>query len=388
MNTYRRVKESDNSKVLAMLSGGKDSVTAVIMLKKQKIEVTAIHFIHNWGSSIPTTEAKRICKEYDIPLIIVDFTEEFCSAVNGYTDGRPCLICKKEMYKLLLEHLESGMYGWLCIGDNANDRTTIARIHQYINNGNQDDTLMCSGYFGSEMGVSLPKGIKVIRPLINMSATEVEGFLSNENVLIQRINSTGDKYFEYHREGCPVQFADIGVSLDEELYSDLKKYNDVITEYARKKGILASVHMPSTFIITIPRGYEDEAANYLESCGLPVNTFVNSKESLYDKTMYAVVFDINISLYETQAYKKIFTRILERLELYGENIEIIDNYESVICKYETDGVHFEVLFNFKCLNANITYSFNHTSPGRKEIDVFDNLILEMFRTRKYKVHEY
>ena len=45
------------------------------------LNVEAIHFIHSWGSSIPTHEAKRICREYSIPLRIVDFTAEFCSAI-------------------------------------------------------------------------------------------------------------------------------------------------------------------------------------------------------------------------------------------------------------------------------------------------------------------
>lgn len=58
-----------------------------------------------------------------------------------------------------------------------------------------------------------PDGMKVIRPLINMSAKKVEPFFESENIVIKRINSTGDKYFEYHREGCPAQFADIVVEL-------------------------------------------------------------------------------------------------------------------------------------------------------------------------------
>lgn len=128
MSAYSIVKESLNPKVIAMLSGGKDSVASVIQLKRSGIDVTAIHFVHKWGSEIPTAEAKRICNEYDIPLIIRDYTQEFCEAVNGYTAGRPCLICKKQMYKVLLEYVSSNEFGWLCIGDNSNDRTTIARI--------------------------------------------------------------------------------------------------------------------------------------------------------------------------------------------------------------------------------------------------------------------
>lgn len=168
MEEYSIVKKSNNPKVIAMLSGGKDSIAAVVLLKKSGIDVTAIHFVHNWGATIPTEEAKRICEEYQIPLIIKDYTQEFCNAVNGYTAGRPCLLCKKQMYKVLLEYLDTGEFGWLCIGDNSNDRTTIARIKQFIRDGHPEDDLLCSAYFGSEIGVVLPKGMKVIRPLISV----------------------------------------------------------------------------------------------------------------------------------------------------------------------------------------------------------------------------
>ena len=388
MDIYYNIKNSKNPKVIAMLSGGKDSVAAVLLLKKNGIDVTAIHFIHEWGAAIPTDEAKRICSEYEIPLIIKDYTKEFRDAVNGYTAGRPCLICKKQMYKWILNYLESGQYGWLCIGDNSNDRTTIARINQYISDNHPEDSLICSGYFGSEMGIVLPKGMKVIRPLIDMSVKDIERFLEEEKISIKRINSTGDKYFEYHREGCPVQFADIGVELNEILYSELKIYNDAITEFAREKGILASIHMPSTFIITIPRGYEEEAALYLENQGLKVDKQTNSTELSHDKSFQALIFDLDKNLYTTRAYEKIFKRILERLELFNGNIAINDNNGTVICSYSGQESTLKISFDFDGQNAYLIYSFNNSSLGRKNKEVFDNLILEMFRTRKYKVYEY
>lgn len=388
MDSYYNIKNSKNPKVIAMLSGGKDSVAAVLLLKKNGIDVTAIHFIHEWGAAIPTDEAKRICSEYEIPLIIKDYTKEFRDAVNGYTAGRPCLICKKQMYKLLLNYLESGQYGWLCIGDNSNDRTTIARINQYISDNHPEDSLICSGYFGSEMGIVLPKEMKVIRPLIDMSVKDIERFLEEEKISIKRINSTGDKYFEYHREGCPVQFADIGVELNETLYSELKIYNDAITEFAREKGILASIHMPSTFIITIPRGYEEEAALYLENQGLKVDKQTNSTELSHGKSFQALIFDLDKNLYTTRAYEKMFKRILERLELFDGNIAINDNNGTVICSYSGQESTLKISFDFDDQNAYLIYSFENSSLGRKNKEVFDNLILEMFRTRKYKVYEY
>lgn len=385
MDSYYNIKKSKNPKVIAMLSGGKDSIAAVLLLKKNGIDVTAIHFIHAWGSAIPTDEAKRICSEYEIPLIIKDYTKEFRDAVNGYTAGRPCLICKKQMYKLLLNYLESGQYGWLCIGDNSNDRTTIARINQYISDSHPEDSLMCSGYFGSEMGIVLPKEMKVIRPLIDMSAKDIERFLEEEKISIKRINSTGDKYFEYHREGCPVQFADIGVELNETLYSELKIYNDAITEFAREKGILSSIHMPSTFIITIPRGYEEEAALYLENQELKVDKDINSNTIQYDKTLAAVVYEMNTNILSTKAYEKIFNRFIERLELSSTKIDIQCNDKIVCCRCLGMYEELSIYFDFYRKKADILFSYNQSSKSRKEINIFENLILELFRTRKYRV---
>lgn len=385
MEKYSIVKKSNNPKVIAMLSGGKDSIAAVILLKKSGIDVTAIHFVHKWGAAIPTEEAKRICAEYQIPLIIKDYTEEFCNAVNGYTAGRPCLLCKKQMYKVLLSYLQNNEFGWLCIGDNSNDRTTIARIKQFINDGHPEDNLLCSAYFGSEMGIVLPEGMKVIRPLIDMSAKDIENFFRRENIVIKRINSTGDKYFEYHREGCPVQFADIGVELNEKLYADLKKYNDCITEFAREEGILASIHMPSTFIITIPRGREEQALDYLEMHGLSVNRNINSTDIPSWEVFIGYVYELNRNLLDTGAYEKVFNRFLERMELYGEGRITKQLDDVTVCTYTEKAASLELIFNFSDNKASITYSFNNDALSRKDKQVFDNLILEMFRTRKYKV---
>ncbi len=387
MGEYSNIINSNNPKVIAMLSGGKDSIASVVLLKKNGIDVTAIHFVHDWSSEIPTEEAKRICNEYGISLILKKYTKEFCEAINGYTAGRPCLLCKRQMYKILLEYLSSGQYGWLCIGDNFNDRTTIARIKQFIQDGHAKDSLMCNGYFGTEMGIKLPVGIKVIRPLIEMSAKAVEEFLAFEGIKVKRINSTGDKYFEYHREGCPIQFADIGVELNENLYDNLKKYNDCITAFARENRILASIHMPSTFIITIPRGYEDKAANYLEEKGFSVNRDINSSEISNHNMLLGYVYDLKMNLLETKAYEKIFHRFLERLELFGSNksIEVLNNI--VFCTYNENNTMLDMVMHFEKEEVDIKYSYSESSNGRKDKLTFENLILELFRTRKYKVVE-
>lgn len=384
MNWTNTIKNSDNPRVIVMLSGGKDSIAAVILLKKMGIDVSAIHFVHDWSSDIPTEEVKRICKEYQIPYVIKDYTKEFCEAVNGYTAGRPCLLCKKKMYEVLLDYLSDNEYGWLCIGDNLNDRTTISRIKNYIQNGHSEEDLICSSYLGSEMGIKIPPKMKILRPLINMSAEQIEDYLKKEKVNIKRINSTGDKYFEYHREGCAIQFADMGVNLNEKLYDELKLYNDCITKFAREHNILASIHMPSKFIITIPRGYENSAEKYLLEHGLNVDSDINSSNIPKNKTIIASVFGINNNIFTTKSYIKMFERFLERLELFGRDRCIESNKDRVVCSYKDKGKKVIWLLDFSDGTAEIKFCVNETL-GIRETKLFDNLILELFRTRKYKV---
>ena len=60
--------------------------------------------------------------------------------------------------------------------------------------------------------------------------------VSSENgIEIKKNHSTGDKYFEYSREGCPIQFHDPGTSISLETMDLLKKYDACITTFAKEK---------------------------------------------------------------------------------------------------------------------------------------------------------
>ncbi len=266
--------QSVNQKVLLMLSGGKDSAACLHMLKKRNIDVTAVHFRHRWGWKISTMEARRLCKELSVFLHEIDFTEEFSQAVVGFTGGRPCLLCKPEMYKKVIALVRQEGFGWVCIGDNANDQTTINRLIK-IEQSAGNTNLCCSSYFGNEQGIQLPEGVKVLRPLLTMTALEVESYLATHGLSIQRNHCTGDKYFEYAREGCPVQFHDPGHPITLEDMDKLLYYNSLVTTYARNNQIRAAVHLPSTFIVSIPEGHEEKIADMLADHSLIIKSEVN-----------------------------------------------------------------------------------------------------------------
>ena len=79
-----------------------------------------------------------------------------------------------------------------------------------------------------------------------------------------------------------------------------------------------------------------------------------------------------------------FERFLERLELFGRDKCIESNKDRVVCSYKDKGKKVIWLLDFSDGTAEIKFCVNETL-GIRETKLFDNLILELFRTRKYKV---
>ncbi len=314
----------------------------------------------------------------------MDFSAQFYNAIKGYADGRPCLLCKKQMYLYLEKFLKNNKFGWLAIGDNANDTTTIARMNSVKNPFG--DNLTCSDYFGTEMEIALPKGMHILRPLIQHSANQIEKMLAEEDENVRRINSTGDKYFEYHREGCPVQFIDNGYSIDYEILDKLKKYNSVITEYARSIGIRASIHMPSTFIVTIPKGYELDAAKYLEKRALRVDHKVNFCQSNKIIHIYSYIEIVGTDIIKNKSYKKLFHRLIERLLINNCKIDFSDDKLSVYCTAKKTDLLINLIIDKTNMVINITVNYTQDSSINIDIEYFKNLLVELFRIRRIDVY--
>ncbi len=134
--------------------------------------------------------------------------------------------------------------------------------------------------------------------------------MKKRSVCIKRVNDTGDKYFEYSREGCPLQFKDYGVCYTKQLMHELHLANSLCSEYATKMGIKAAVHMPSETVVTIPKGYEKQCKDYL------------IRNGLIFKNQYLIknindIWSFSISIYEEicniSAINELFVRFFERL---------------------------------------------------------------------------
>lgn len=366
-------------KVLLMLSGGKDSCACLHMLKSHAINVVAIHFVHRWGYQIVTDEAKRVCEEYKVPLIIYDYTEEFLESLRGFKGGRPCILCKERMYEVTLKTALEKKIDYICIGDNANDTTTIARIRKYINE-KEDETLFLNTFLGTE--INLLDNIKVIRPIIDMTSEEVLQYLEKNKIKIQRVGDTGDKYFEYSREGCPIQFHDPGTEITVSDMEKLRDYNTILSKFARENGIRASIHIPSEFIITIPKGYEDKARDYLLAAGVPLGNI--KKEKIVSKIAYTISMkNLYIEIFQDEVMEYLINRFFERLGIEFSNKEILNSGKSKTYLYENDNVFANVYI----LNEINIVNFFLISNRELKKDYIQNLVIEVFRTMDFTLCE-
>jgi 3'-phosphoadenosine 5'-phosphosulfate sulfotransferase (PAPS reductase)/FAD synthetase len=248
---------------LVLLSGGKDSALCLATLKEAGLNVKGIHFTHRWGWGISTEEARRVADLVGTELLVHDITPEYMDEVAGKVVGRPCTMCKTIMDRETTGYCLENGFRWICSGDNAQD-SSVAKIRRYeAARGNQD--LFVTEYLDCvEVGIALPGSIEVLRPIIDMDSETVEQVLSDRyGIRLRKIHETGDKYKEYWREGCPLQYADSDVLLTPILMDDLFDLNSVVTEYAREHGIRASIHLPSRRIVTVPEGHEERVMQYL-----------------------------------------------------------------------------------------------------------------------------
>lgn len=151
------------------LSGGKDSLTLLFMLKAilgfgtESIPLTAFHVTGEFscGASVHVAYLQSICKEIGVPFVECESTQT--------RDGLNCYSCSRERRKLIF--------------DAAKERgiTTIAFGHH------RDDsiqTLLLNLLHKAEFAANLPKvpmhdyGVTIIRPLLYIPENAIREFAS------------------------------------------------------------------------------------------------------------------------------------------------------------------------------------------------------------------
>lgn len=348
--------------VLVQLSGGKDSIAALHILLQHGISCKAIHFTHKWCYHIPTREAERICREFGVEIEMQDITDKISDVfLNGFS-GRPCRVCKGIMDQITVEYAEGINASYICTGDSKSDRNLFRRLI----NVNRIEDMYINRYFNASF--KLPANLRILRPLAEMDNEDVLNYLSSNSIKVRRVGDTGDKYYEYSREGCPLQFKDYGAEYTAELMELLKYYNEKCSAYAAEHGFRASVHLPSRFIVTIPEGHEEEVrtAIGIDKTEIPKHVTVYA---------YLIFIDLSMTLKENEEIlNDMMKRVCERLEL-----EILKAHH-----------HY-----FALRNGSLTFTV--TAPSEMTISLIQtdriscsllgNIITELFHTDRYSVSE-
>lgn len=168
---YKMLEETH---IAVALSGGKDSLTLLLLLKEisgrgfAPLTLTAIHVGGDFscGAGVNENYLKKFCDELDVPFIVKQSTQKL--------EKLECYSCSRERRKLLFEAAKS-------VG-----ATTIAFGHH------RDDsaqTLLMNLLHKGEFAGNLPKikmhdyGITLIRPLILVSENEIREFAKNAGFL-------------------------------------------------------------------------------------------------------------------------------------------------------------------------------------------------------------
>ena len=157
---------------LAMISGGLDSILAAKLVKDQGIEVIGICFKSYFFNE---ENALKMVKQIDIPLEVVDFSEEHFEMVKNPKHGHgknmnPCIDCHAMMMRHCGELLEKFHADFIITGEVLNQRP-------------MSQNRSALDIVKNESGI----GHKILRPLCakNLKPTEmeIEGLIDREALL-------------------------------------------------------------------------------------------------------------------------------------------------------------------------------------------------------------
>lgn len=354
------------SRVLLQLSGGKDSVACLLLLLKYNLHVEAIHFTHKYAYDLPSSMARSVCRQFDVTLHCRDISQELESKFLDDFRGRPCRKCKAIMDGYTVKFAAENAFHYICVGDNAEDTMLINRLKE------EDGAVAClSRYFNKE--VELPSGLQVYRPLLFMHSDQILTFVQDNIPHFRRINDTGDKYFEYSREGCPLQFKDLGAKYSSELMCRLKQYNVWCSEFATSMGIKASIHLPSGFIVTIPKGFEDQCRTYLIKKGAMLKDVVKC-DSI---TAWSIYLRPRIFIEDDSVKEEVLKRFSERLGYEVDQVAIDGNHWSAETAFSYVSMTWNRNRAVLIINVLGNMELAKTSLG--------NLCIEVFHTNDYQV---
>ncbi len=160
------------TKALVLLSGGLDSILAVKILKKQKIEVIGVTFKSYFFG---TETAQKAAKNLKIPLKIVDFSKEHLKMVKSPKHGygksmNPCIDCHVLMLKKAKEIMKKQDFDFISTGEVVGERP-MSQSRKTLELIEKESSL--GGY------LLRPLSAKLLKPTIQ----EERGFIDRDRLL-------------------------------------------------------------------------------------------------------------------------------------------------------------------------------------------------------------
>ncbi len=122
---------------LALLSGGLDSALAIHLVKRQGIDVTALHFPSFFSSLDPTgkdSPVQVLAKNLDVPLILMPKGDDFVDIIRNPRYGlgknlNPCIDCRIYTFIKAKQLMEEMGASFIVTGEVAGQRPMSQRKH-------------------------------------------------------------------------------------------------------------------------------------------------------------------------------------------------------------------------------------------------------------------
>ena len=237
-----------DKKIVCMLSGGKDSATALALAKDLGLNISlAVHFTHRWSWQLSKEEAKRIADRFDVPIMFYDITKDLKKRTKGAKGRSICRICKNIMKSRTIKIAKEEGAEVIMTGDTSVEKIS-GPIMQYLKEKYGEVR------FEKMELTPVPKKYNFLffRPLIRCGYEDILKLVEYYSIDVRRVYEAGDRW-RFWREGCPLQYCDNEALITEELLDKLYIYNERITKVAREDGrFRASIRLPSKEIIVVP----------------------------------------------------------------------------------------------------------------------------------------
>lgn len=256
-NTLKKnIKELVNDKkIMMLLSGGKDSATALSILKELDLNVElCVHFYHDWSWDISKEEAKKIAESFNIPIKFYYIGDDLRRRTKNCWGRNICKICKEIMKKKYIEIAKEKNIEIIANGDTAVERIS-GPIMEYLTKNNLNFNKMELTPVPEKAG---NHDLLFLRPLIRIRYGDVDRVARYYDINVKR---AGEANFKL-REGCPVQYLNPDAKVNEELLHETYDVNKIVTGVARNHGFKASIFMPSLAVAILPE--KDEHFNLIK----------------------------------------------------------------------------------------------------------------------------